>query len=68
MVMAHADKVSRVDPKEQAKSISNIESQNPSLKSRVKILRVFWRVKTLKRGKTDVPLPLEVGTPMDASI
>ena len=68
MVMAHAVKVSRVDQKEQAKSISNIESQNPSLMSRVKILCVSWRVKTLKRGKTHGPLLLEVGTPMEANI
>jgi hypothetical protein len=47
MVIAHAVKVSRVDQNEQAKSISNIESQNPTLKSRVKILRISWRQKTL---------------------
>jgi hypothetical protein len=40
MVLAHAVKVSWVDTKEQAKSISNLESQNPSLKSHVKILRI----------------------------
>ncbi len=44
MVMAHAVKVNRVDQKEQAKSLSNIESQNHSLKSRINILRVSWRV------------------------
>jgi uncharacterized protein YaiI (UPF0178 family) len=33
MVMAHAVKLSRVDQNEQAKSISDIASQNPSLKS-----------------------------------
>jgi uncharacterized protein YaiI (UPF0178 family) len=35
MVMALAVKLSRVDQNEQAKSISNIASQSPSLKSRV---------------------------------
>ncbi len=30
-------KVSRVDQKEQAKSIYNLKSQNPSLKTRVKL-------------------------------
>ncbi len=68
MVMAHAVKVSRVDQKEQAKSISNIESQNPSLMSRVRFLCVSWHVKPLKRGKTHGPLLLEVVTPMEANI
>jgi hypothetical protein len=68
LVMAHAVKVSRVDPNEQAKSISNLESQNPSLKSRVKILRVAWLSKTLKLRKTHGPLLLEVGTPGEANI
>jgi hypothetical protein len=66
MVMAHYVKLSRVDQNEQAKSIPNIESQNPSLKSKVKILRVSWCVKTLKRGKMHRPLLLEVVTPMEA--
>jgi hypothetical protein len=56
MVMAHAVKLSRVDETEKAKLISNTVSQNPSLKSRVKTLRVFWRVKMLKWGKMHVPL------------
>jgi hypothetical protein len=68
MVMAHAVKLSRVDQNEQAKSISNIASQNPSLKSRVEILCVSWRVKMLKRGKSPGPLLLEVVTPMEANI
>jgi hypothetical protein len=68
MVVAHAVKLSRVDQNEQVKSISNIASQNPSLKSRVDILRVSWCVKMLKRGKTHGPLLLEVGTPMEANI
>ncbi len=68
VVMAHAVKLSKVDHNEQAKSISNIASQNPSLKSRVNILCVSWHVKTLKRGKTHEPLLLEVGTPMEAKI
>jgi hypothetical protein len=67
-VMAHAVKVSRVDQNEQTKSIYNIESQNPTLKSRVKILCISWRQKTLKRGKTHGPLLLEVGTPSEANI
>jgi hypothetical protein len=68
MVMAHAVKVSRVDQNEQAKSITNCESQNPSLKSIVRILCVSWRLKTLKCGKTHGPLLLEVGTPGEANI
>jgi hypothetical protein len=60
VVMTHAVKVSRVDQNEQAKSMSNIASQNPTLKSRVKILRVSWRIKTLKRGKMHGSLLLEV--------
>ncbi len=66
--MAHAVKVSRVDQKEQTNSISNIESQNPSLKSRVKILHVSWHLKTLKSGKTHGPLFIEEGTPGEAII
>jgi hypothetical protein len=68
MVMAHAVKVSRVDQKEQAKSILNIESQNASLMSRVIILCVSWRVETLKRGKTHGPLFLEMETHREANI
>ncbi len=68
MVMAHAVKVSRVDQNEQSKSISNIVSQNRSLKSRVKILHLSWCLRTLKRGNMHWPLPLEVGTPMEANI
>jgi hypothetical protein len=68
MVMTHAVKLSRVNQNEQAKSISNIASQNRSLKSRVKILCVSWHVKMLKRDKMHRPLLLEVGTPMEANI
>jgi hypothetical protein len=50
MAMAHAVKVSRVDQRKQVKSISNFESHNHSLLSRVKILCVSLRVKALKRG------------------
>ncbi len=63
MVMALALNISRVDQFEQAKSITNIQSQNPSLTFRVKILCVSWHPITLKRGKTHGPLFLEVGTP-----
>ncbi len=66
--MAHAVKVSREDQKEQAKSITNIESQNPYLKSRVKILCISWHLKTLKCGKVRGPLLLEVGNPGEANI
>jgi hypothetical protein len=31
LVMAHPVKVSKIDPKEQAKSTSNLEAQNPLL-------------------------------------
>jgi hypothetical protein len=68
VVMAIAVKLSMVDYSEQAKSILNIASQNPSLKSKVKILSVSWHVKMLKHGKTHEPLFLEVGTPMEADI
>jgi hypothetical protein len=51
MAMALSVTLSRVDKKEQAKSISNIESQNPSLQARVKILCVSWRIKMLKRAR-----------------
>jgi hypothetical protein len=68
MVMAHAVKVSKVDLKEQTKFISNLEAQNPSLKSRVKILRVAWRSKILKLRKTHGSLLIEVRTPREAII
>jgi hypothetical protein len=68
MVMVHALKFSRVDQKEQAKSISNLESQNLYLKSWVKILHVSWHLKTLKRGKMHGLLLLEVKTPGEAII
>ncbi len=66
--MAHAVRTSRVDLDEQAKSISDLEAQNPSLKGKVKILRVAWRSKTLKEQKSHGPLLLEVGTPGEANI
>jgi hypothetical protein len=68
MVMAHSVKLSRVDQIEQAKSITNIESQNSFLKSRVIILHVSWRIKRLKCGKTHGHLLLEMKTPMEANI
>jgi hypothetical protein len=68
MIMAHAVKLSRVDQNEQTKSISNIATRNPSLKSRVEILCVSWHVKTLKCRKMHGPLLLEVGTSMEANI
>jgi hypothetical protein len=40
IVIAYAVKVSRVDQNEQAKLISNIESQNPTLKSSITIVSV----------------------------
>ncbi len=67
IVMAHAVKVSRVDQNEQAKSITFIESQNPTLKSRGKILHISWRPKMLKRGKTHWPLLLKVKTHGEAN-
>ncbi len=66
--MAHAVKISRVDQKEQAKSISNLESQKLSLRFRVNILCVSRHVKRLKRCKTHRPLLLVVGTPGEANI
>jgi hypothetical protein len=47
-VMAHAVRTSRVNPAEQAKSSLDLEAQNPSWEGKVKILRVAWRMKTLK--------------------
>jgi hypothetical protein len=68
MVMAHCVQVSRVDPKEQAKSISNLEAQNPLLQPKVKILRVAWRLSTLRQRNTHGPLLIEVGSPEEANI
>jgi hypothetical protein len=45
-----------------------MKSQKPSLKSKVKILFVSWRLKMLKRARTHGPLLLEVGTPGEANI
>ncbi len=68
MIMAHAVKFSRMDQKEQAKSISINESENPTPMSRVKIIRVSWRLKMLKHGKTHGLLLLEMGNPGVANI
>ncbi len=68
MVMANSVEVSRVDQNKQAKSISIIESQNPSLQSIIKIFCAFWRIKMPKHGKRPGQLFLEVGTPMKANI
>jgi hypothetical protein len=67
-VLAHAVRTCRVDPAEQAESISDLEAQNPSLKGKVKILHVAWRLRTLKERKLHGPLLLEVGTPSEANI
>ncbi len=66
MAMAYAVKVSQVDQQEQAKSISNIESQNPFIRSKVIIFCIYWHMKMLKRGKKHGPLFLEVGTSCEA--
>jgi hypothetical protein len=68
MVMAHSVQVSRVDPKEQAKSIPSLEAQNLRLKTRVKFLRVAWRSKTLKLRKTHGSLLIEEGSLEEANI
>jgi hypothetical protein len=68
MVMAQAVKISRVDPKEQAKFISSLEAQNPSLKSRVIVLHVAWCSPTFKRGKMHGPLLIEVRSHGEANI
>jgi hypothetical protein len=67
-VMAHAARTSRVDPAEQAKSLSDLEAQNPSWEGKVKILRIAWCMKTLKERKTHGHLLLKVGTPSKANM
>jgi hypothetical protein len=59
MVNAHAIKVSRVYPIEQAKSISSLKTRNPSLKSSFKILSVAWREEAFKLPKAHRSLLLK---------
>ncbi len=66
--MAHTVKVSKVDQHEQAESFSNVESKNPSLKTSVKSLCVFWHVQIQKHGQIHESLLLGVGTPIEANI
>jgi hypothetical protein len=48
-VMAHSVRTIMVDSAEQAKSISDLETQNPDLKGKVKTLQVAWQYTILKK-------------------
>ncbi len=59
----YAVNVIEVDHKERAKFISHMQTQNLSIKSKVKHVFFSWLLMKLKRGKMLVSLFLEVETP-----
>jgi hypothetical protein len=59
MAIAHTVNISRINLKEQAKSIASSETQKSSTWSSIKLVGVAWNFKMLKCGKIHC-LPLNI--------
>jgi hypothetical protein len=67
-VIAHGVGTNRIDTKNQQQALAELQAQNLALKDKVKFLRVAWKKKTLKDGKLNGPLLIDVGTPEEANM
>jgi hypothetical protein len=66
-VIAYRVRRNGINTKNQQKALAELQAQNPAQKDKVKFLRVPWKKKTLKDGKLNGPLLINVGTQEEAN-